>query len=936
MTLPLAIILPFLGSLLPPLLIRRGRTITAAATMAVPVACLALLAVHWPTVSQGQVPRWQLSWIPQLGLDLDVRLDGLAFLFAMLVFGVGALIVLYARYYLSEEDSMGRFYSYLLMFMGAMAGLVLTGNLLLLVIFWELTSLSSFLLIGYWTHRADARDGARTSLIVTGLGGLALLGGVLIIGRIVGSFDIATVIASGNLIKSSPLYLPAMLLVVIGAFTKSAQFPFHFWLPGAMAAPTPVSAYLHSAAMVKAGVFVLARLHPALAGTSEWFFLVSGVGLITLLLGAYTAMFQNDLKGLLAYSTISHLGLITLLLGIGTTQAVIAAVFHVMNHVAFKASLFMAAGIVDHEAGTRDLRTLNGLWKLMPYTAILATVSAAAMAGVPLFNGFLSKEMFFTETLALSGAGVMQWLIPIGATLFGVFSAAYSIRFVYEVFFSGPGTGMPKVPHEPPRWMRTPVELLTLVCIVVGLLPNLVARPLLDVAASAAAGVAVPTFHLSQWHGLNAPLLLSLSALAGGIVLFFLTRERLAAYGAVTPIVSAKRVFDQLVTAATNTASFLTARIGNGSLQRYTLLLLGVALLAGVSQAWLWGWPTGTEQQLPADLPTATGAVVLVVCALATSVFYRRRLTALISISGVGAMTSLAFVRFGAPDLALTQLMVEVVATMLMLLALFHLPQVEPRDEPRSRLARDGMVAVAAGAGVMAVVLAVLSRPLDTISTYFVANSKPLGGGTNIVNVILVDFRGFDTMGEIAVIGTAALGIRMMLDTLQPSHASNVPSGFSMAAESLLLSSITRAMLPFALLMSMYLFLRGHNEPGGGFVAGLLTAIAIVLQYLGGGMTWTLERIRRSPQPWIAWGVLIAVGTGVAGMLAGSWFLDLTFTHVHIPLIGEIELATAALFDLGVYVTVVSAVLLIITGVGNLSPAPATVEAPPRSDPWSI
>src|SRR5690606_8192405 len=292
------------------------------------------------------------------------------------------------------------------------AGLVLTGNLLLLAIFWELTSLSSFLLIGYWTHRADARDGAKTSLIVTGLGGLALLGGVLIIGRVVGSFDIEVVIRSGELLRSSSLYLPALLLVLIGAFTKSAQFPFHFWLPGAMAAPTPVSAYLHSAAMVKAGVFVLARLHPALSGTNEWFWIVTGTGLVTLLLGAYSAMMKNDLKGLLAYSTISHLGLIKLLLGIGSTTAVVAAVFHVMNHVAFKASLFMAAGIIDHEAGTRDLRTLNGLWRLMPYTAVLAVVSAAAMAGVPLFNGFLSKEMFFTESLELTGAGAMQWIVP--------------------------------------------------------------------------------------------------------------------------------------------------------------------------------------------------------------------------------------------------------------------------------------------------------------------------------------------------------------------------------------------------------------------------------------------------------------------------------------------------------------------------------------------
>jgi multicomponent K+:H+ antiporter subunit A len=935
MTLPLAILLPFLGALLPPVLIRRGRTLTTAATLLVPLASLALLASHWPDVSRGDVPRWQLSWIPRFGIHLDVRLDGLAFLFGALVFGIGALIVLYARYYLSEEDSMGRFYSYLLLFMGAMAGLVLTGNLLLLAIFWELTSLSSFLLIGFWTHRADARDGARTSLIVTGLGGLALLGGVLIIGRVVGSFDIGVVIRSGELLRSSSLYLPALLLVLIGAFTKSAQFPFHFWLPGAMAAPTPVSAYLHSAAMVKAGVFVLARLHPALSGTSEWFWIVTGTGLVTLLLGAYSAMMKNDLKGLLAYSTISHLGLITLLLGIGSTSAVVAAVFHVMNHVAFKASLFMAAGIIDHEAGTRDLRTLNGLWRLMPYTAVLAVVAAAAMAGVPLFNGFLSKEMFFTESLELTGAGAMQWIVPVGATLFGVFSAAYSIRFVYEVFFSGPGTGMPRVPHEPPRWMRVPVELLALVCVLVGLFPNTMVRPLLDVSAAAVAGTVVPAFNLTQWHGLNTPLLMSLTALAGGIALFFLLRDKLANRGAVGPLVSAKHVFDRSLAGTTNAAGALTGFVANGSLQRYALYLVVTALTLGLTQAWKWGWPRGSEPSLPVDIPTATGASVLVMCALATVLLHRRRLIALITISGVGAMSSLAFVRFGAPDLALTQLMVEVVATLLMLLALFYLPQREPRMESAPRLARDGAVALASGAGVAAIVWTVLSRPLDSISSYFVQNSQPLGGGTNIVNVILVDFRGFDTMGEIAVIGTAALGIRMMLDGLDMGTPV-LPASWSRTARSLTLISITRAMLPFALLMSVYLFLRGHNQPGGGFVAGLLTAIAIVLQYLGGGMEWTLERVRRSPQPWIAWGVLIAVGTGVIGMISGSYFLDLAFTHVHVPVIGDIELATAALFDLGVYVTVVAAVLLIISGIGALSPSPEPADTIPGSDPWRI
>src|SRR5690606_30320793 len=330
--------------------------------------------------------------------------DGFAWMFAMLVTAIGALVVLYARYYMSPSDPVPRFFAFLLAFMGSMLGVVTAGNLIQLVFFWELTSLFSFLLIGYWHHRADARRGARIALVVTGGGGLALLAGVLLLGRIVGSYDLDVVLAARAAIVAHPLYEPMLALVLLGALTKSAQFPFHFWLPHAMAAPTPVSAYLHSATMVKAGVFLLARLWPVLAGTDPWFWVVGGAGLVTLVLGAYIAMFQDDLKGLLAYSTVSHLGLITLLLGLNSPTATVAAVFHIMNHATFKASLFMAAGIADHETGTRALRRLRGLVHAMPITATLALVASAAMAGVPLLNGFLSKEMFFAETVFVQSA----------------------------------------------------------------------------------------------------------------------------------------------------------------------------------------------------------------------------------------------------------------------------------------------------------------------------------------------------------------------------------------------------------------------------------------------------------------------------------------------------------------------------------------------------
>ncbi|MGH8044903.1 MAG: proton-conducting transporter membrane subunit, partial [Stenotrophomonas sp.] len=439
----LLLALPFLLAAAVAIFRRTSRATAAWLAAAAPVGGLVLLATMTPDILGGGVVRSFGEWLPQIGLAFSLRLDGLAWMFAGLVLAIGALVVMYAHYYLSPRDSAHRFYCYLLLFMGAMLGMVLSGNLLLLMVFWEMTSISSFLLIGFWSHRQDAREGARMALVVTGGGGLALLGGVLLIGRIVGSFELDVVLAAGEVIRAHALYPWALFLILAGIFTKSAQFPFHFWLPHAMAAPTPVSAYLHSATMVKAGVFLLARLHPALAGSELFFYTVSGIGALTLLIGAWNAIFQHDLKGLLAYSTISHLGLTTLLFGLSTPMAVVAGVFHILNHATFKASLFMAAGIIDHESGTRDIRKLSGLVKLIPFTATLAMVASASMAGVPLLNGFLSKEMFFAETVFINATAWVEATLPIVATIAGTFSVAYSLRFTVDVFFGPPATDLP-------------------------------------------------------------------------------------------------------------------------------------------------------------------------------------------------------------------------------------------------------------------------------------------------------------------------------------------------------------------------------------------------------------------------------------------------------------------------------------------------------------
>ena len=554
-----------------------------------------------PSVAGGEVLRASWPWLEHVPFGL--RMDGLAFAFVLLVGGIGALVVLYAHYYLAAEDPAPRFFASLLAFAGAMLGVVLAGNLVLLVVFWELTSITSFLLIGFWQHRADARNGARMALAVTGGGGLCLLGGVLLVGHIVGSYDLDRVLASGDLIRAHPLYLPALVLVLLGAFTKSAQFPFHFWLPHAMAAPTPVSAYLHSATMVKAGVFLLARLYPALGGSDAWFWIVGGTGLVTLVFAAWVAIFQHDLKGLLAYSTISHLGLITLLFGLDEKLAVVAGVFHILNHATFKASLFMAAGIIDHEAGTRDMRVLRGLWRSMPITATLAMVAAAAMAGVPLANGFLSKEMFFAETLLLESRGFVGTAVPIVATLAGAFAVAYSIRFIHDVFFHGEPVGLPRAPHEPPRFMRVPVEILVVVCLAVGILPALTIGPLLAIAAAPAVGGVLPTYSLALWHGFNLPLLMSAVALVAGVVLYFVLQRRFRLHEFEVLPVSAKLAFD-----AAQRATLRFAERSFRALPYHRLRgMLGFVFVAAIVAA---AWPLardGIGFSHPATVPPSAG-----------------------------------------------------------------------------------------------------------------------------------------------------------------------------------------------------------------------------------------------------------------------------------------------------------------------------------------
>jgi multicomponent K+:H+ antiporter subunit A len=935
--------LPFVASMVAPWL--RGRR--AATTLMLLTAAIGLLlsaALH-PALADGTALRSVIPWVPSLGLELVLRVDGFSWLFLMLVCGIGLLVGVYARYYMPPEDPLSRFYAQLLAFMGSMLGVVMSGNVIQLVFFWELTSLFSFLLIGYWNQGASAREGARMALIVTGGGGLCLFAGMMLLGHIAGSYDLDVILAAGERVRAAPLYTPMLVLVLLGALTKSAQFPFHFWLPQAMSAPTPVSSFLHSATMVKAGVFLLLRFWPVLAGTEAWFWIVGGAGLLSLLLGAAAAVFQQDLKAVLAYSTISHLGLITMLLGLGSTLGAVAAIFHIVNHATFKASLFMAAGAVDHETGTRDLRRLGGLRRVMPITATLAVISGAAMAGVPLLNGFLSKEMFFAVALTTHRGVVIDALAGSIAVLASAFSVVYSLRFVVGVFFGRPRSELPRQPHEPPRWMRLPIGLLALACVLVGVLPALVIGPSLHAAARAVLGAATPAFNLAVWHGLTPPLLMSAVAFVSGCAIYVLLRGWFAGRETLPLLgrLSGRLMFERLLALLTSTLPGALERAFPARRLQPQLLLIVLAAMVAAALA-MWGMPLRFGLRASGVDP-AFALLWLLGAACAVGAAWQakfHRLAALLLTGGAGLVSCVSFVWLSAPDLAATQLLVEVVTTIVILLGLRWLPKRIAglsKDSRRARLRRhrDALVAAGAGLGMAALAYAAMRHPVaDSISQFFLENAYREGGGHNVVNVILVDFRGFDTLGEISVLAIVALTVFALLRRFRPALESidapaqqrlqaawdvaNGDDAHPALADFLRIPGlIIQLMAPVIALFGVHLFLRGHDLPGGGFAAGITVSVALILLYMARGARWVETRLRVAPVRWIGAGLLLAVATGLGSMLLGYPFLTSHSRHLAVPVLGDVPLATAMLFDLGVFCVVVGATSLMLVALAHQS-----------------
>ncbi|PCK11042.1 Na+/H+ antiporter subunit A [Bacillus safensis] len=785
-----AILSPFLLAFVVPFLYKYVKRIhTGWFVLILPILLFTYFIQMLHITSNGRTLFSQAEWIPSLGMNFTVYGDGLSLLFALLITGIGALVVLYSIFYLSKEkEQLGSFYTYLLMFMTAMLGVVLSDNMVVLYLFWELTSISSFLLIGYWYKRERSRYGATKSLLITVFGGLAMLGGFILIYLITDSFSIREAVNQLQLIMASPYFIPAMILILIGAFTKSAQFPFYIWLPDAMEAPTPVSSYLHSATMVKAGIYLVARFSPIFAISEVWFWTISIVGLVTLFWGSFHAVRQNDLKAILAYSTVSQLGMIMLMLGVGAAAihennpaffgaAILAAIFHLINHATFKGSLFMAAGIIDHETGTRDIRKLGGLMTIMPITFTITLIGTFSMAGLPPFNGFLSKELFFTSMIRISDISftdVSTWgaIIPALAWLASVFTFIYSMMLLFKTFRGRLNIDqLEKKPHEAPIGMLIPPIILAALVVTFFFFPNILAYSVIEPAIAAIIPEAIETgsrfsVKIEAWHGFQPELYMTIGVVVLGTIGYLTLSKWRPMYNIFKEKWSFNALYDRSLIGLEKGSYRLTNSYMTGFLRDYLVYVFGFMIIViGGVMFYQQAFSFQTDQAASIGTYEVILSLVMVAATIAT-VFASSRLTAIIALGVMGYTLSLFFVIFRAPDLALTQLIIETISVALFLLCFYHLPKLSLKQKTRRFKMTNFIISL--GVGVVVTCLAFAStsqQSLDTISTYFIENSYKLAGGDNIVNVILVDFRGFDTLFEITVLAIAALGIYGLLKT---------------------------------------------------------------------------------------------------------------------------------------------------------------------------
>lgn len=784
LALNIAIFVPFLTAVLIPLFYKKdSRVHIGWLPMFAALALFVYLLTYIPAIAQGETFSYTLPWIPSFDLNYTVILDGLSLIFALLITGIGVLVILYSIYYLSDNEQLGHFYTYLAMFMGAMLGVVLSDNLMVLYVFWELTSISSFLLIAFWYQRKKSRQGAQKSLLITMGGGFGMLIGFLMLYSMTGSMSVREIIALIPDFTNHAFFIPAMLLVLLGAFTKSAQFPFHIWLPDAMEAPTPVSAYLHSATMVKAGIYLVARFTPVFGGDPIWFWTVTGVGIFTLFWGSFNAVRQIDLKALLAFSTVSQLGMIMSMFGMGSaalyfdqseesvfyTMAVFAALFHLINHSTFKGALFMAVGIVDHQLGTRDVRRLGGLASFMPATFTVTLIGGFSMAGLPPFNGFLSKEMFFQAAVDITTLGIFHVdtignLIPIVAWIASILTFVYSMTIVFQTFFGKyKQERLDHVAKEAPLGMLISPLILTGLVLLIFMLPNVLAENIINPAmASVFPNLSLVhdlSVEVHHWHGVNTALLMTIGVITAGILLYRFPSIWMWIYSLLPGKWTFNNLYELTLEKSEEWSNRITNQYMTGTLRHYlTYIFIFFILVIGGAIVLTGSYNFTITDNASISIFEWTMVIAMIIAGVSI-LFAKSRLTAILLNGVLGYGVAVFFVLFRAPDLALTQTVIESVTTVLFLVAYYFLP--EWQKEGGTRKANTNKLLLSIGVGVTFTVGALAAqnnRLFERISTYF-ENSYELAGGRNIVNAILGDFRAFDTMLEVVVLLIAGIGI---------------------------------------------------------------------------------------------------------------------------------------------------------------------------------
>ena len=742
--------------------LKKGKALILSA---VQVAAFAYFAIRIPEITTAEAKFLFLEWIPELGLNIEFVLDGLSMIFALLVTGIGALIFLYAKAYMKSYSGTDKFFMYLMLFSAAMLGMVLSANLILLFIFWELTSFLSYFLISFYHEKESARKAAFQSLYITGFGGLAMLAGIVLLGSVVNSYSLYDWIDGADAIRQSNFYLPGLLLILTGVFTKSAQFPFHFWLPGAMQAPAPVSSYLHSATMVKAGIFLLARLSPVLGGTNEWIYIISLIGVITMLVGSYFAITQTDLKGILAYTTINALGVLVLLLGINTSESIKAAMLFLFIHAFYKATLFMVAGLIEKKTGTRELSKLGGLVKFMPFTFIIALLALLSMAGLPPLLGFLGKELIYEAKV--QSPGIASLVLILGVTS-NVFMVAVSLFFAQKVFLGKPNT-FEKTPNEKGAAFLIGPGILALLSLVLGLFPGdlgtAVIKPALSVVSSEVVDV-----KLKIWHGFNQVFFLSLLTIVLGVSLFLamLKRKKLLdvwrKVNSVIFSIELDEVFTWVMEKFVKISQLKTKTVQHGYHRYYILtIIVFTSLLLWFQVFVIRSWDFGIPFTLKPFY--ISGLAVVILFATITSAVSKSRIVSIISMGVAGYGISLIFMYYSAIDLAITQILVETLTVVMFMAILQRLPRFAVLSSKRTRL-RDFVIALSFGAVMTILAIKAVNVNLNpTISDFFIENSYSKAFGENVVNVILVDFRALDTLGEVTVLTIAATGVFLLLKT---------------------------------------------------------------------------------------------------------------------------------------------------------------------------